>query len=430
MNTTYSKAKYYLTLFALGVAGGAIFIIPYIKFVFYDLQLQVTGMTNAQSALLMTVFAVASLVVDVPGGLICDKINSKKGLLFALLTTTALTILYAYVNTSFVMAFVIWALLAFITMGIYWPIFSKVNNIIGNKTGTAGRSGSTFGLYYAFNGIAAALLQALALWVSTRFSDPVVAFRAAIWVAAGSTLLAAVLVFFFFDQELASPTAEQLAEAAAKKNESHLSLKDVSAVLKNSSIWLTMAICMIAYCMYTMMSYFTPFLTAVGGASPESSGIFAIIRTYVFLILALVAGLIADKLFKGTTKWITVVFVVTAAIIGGLFIMPQGMNPTFLGIYTLIPAALVQMSYPLKYSVIGEIGCPQHLMATATGLCAFAGALPDLILGPIIGSLIDSRGNQAYYILFGILIALLLLGALCGILIIRKQKNRESTIKA
>ena len=376
-------------------------------------------MTNTQSALLMTVFSVASLVFDVPCGMICDKIDSKKGLVFALLATTAVTLLYAFASTHYVVSLLIWIILAFLTMGIYWPIFSKVLNIIGNKTGTAGRSGSSFGWYYAFNGISAAVLEALALWVSTRFEDPVMSFRMAILVAAGSTILATVLIIFLFDSELTAPEAVQ---AETEKKHSGIELNQLTEVLRNPSVWMMMIICMIAYCMYSMMSYFTPFLTAVVGVSPEASGVFAIIRTYIFLILALVGGLIADKVFKGTTKWIMLVFFVTAVIIGGLFIMPHNANVMLISIYTLIPAALVQMSYPIKYSVIGEIGVKQHLLGTATGLAALAGALPDLVLGPFIGSMLDTRGNDAYYILFGILIVLLLTGCFCCWRIVRKQK--------
>ena len=172
-----------------------------------------------------------------------------------------------------------------------------------------------------------------------------------------------------------------------------------------------------------MMSYFTPYLTAVVGVSPSASGAIAIIRTYVFLILALVGGTIADRVFKGTAKWIMIVFIACACIIGGLLLLPKGSSAMFVSIYTLLPAALVQMSYPIKYSVIGEVGINPYLFATVTGLAAFFGALPDLILGPIIGSLLDSRGNDAYTILFIILIVLLIIGAVCAYAIVRHKKN-------
>ncbi len=415
-----SAFRLYATLFALGFTGGAIFILPYIKFVFYDLQLQVTGMSNTQSALLMTVFAVTSLILDVPCGMLCDKIDSKKGLIFSCLATTVVTILYAFINTSFVLSIVIWIVLSILTMCIYWPIFAKVLNIIGNKTGTAGRSGSSFGWYYAFNGISAAVINSVSLWASTRFSDPAMAFRMAVLMAAGSTIIATLLIMFLFDDELAKPEGEP--EPKEEKKHTGIEIQQLTEVLKNPSVWYMMIICMVAYCMYSMMSYFTPYLTAVVGVSPAESGIFAIIRTYIFLILSLVGGLIADKIFKGTTKWMMIVFIIAAVFVGGLFLIPSGANPIMAGVYTLIPAALVQMSYPLKYSVIGEIGVDQRLLATATGLATVAGAIPDLFLGPYIGHLLDVRGNSAYYILFGILVAALIVGTICAFMIVKKQK--------
>lgn len=421
MQSEVSKFKLYATLVSLGIAGGSIFMIPYIKFVFYDLQLQVTGMTNAQSALLLTVYAIASLIIDVPGGMICDKIDSKKGLIFALLGTVAVTVLYAFTSTSFAVSAMIWAVMACLHMGIYWPLFSKVLNIIGSKTGSGGRSGSSFGWYYAFNGISAAIIQGLGLWFSTKFSDPVTSFRMVVLFFAASTLVSAILIQFLFDRELVTS-----AETPARKAESpgpagHLA--EVRLVLKNPLVWMTMIICMVGYCMYSMMSFFTPYLTAVVGVSPETSGVFAIIRTYIFLILALVGGLIADKIFKSTTRWMMVVYITTALFIAGLFFIPAGTGVIMISVYTLIPAALVQMSYPIKYAVIGEIGVSQHQLGTVTGLAAFAGAMPDLILGPYIGRLLDTRGNEAYDILFGILITALVIGSLCAVGILRYRKR-------
>ncbi|MBQ3123204.1 MAG: hypothetical protein IJC14_03500 [Firmicutes bacterium] len=63
MEKTYSKGQIAASIFALGLAGGSIFIIPYIKYVFYDLQIQVTGMSNTQSALLLTAYSLAIFVM-------------------------------------------------------------------------------------------------------------------------------------------------------------------------------------------------------------------------------------------------------------------------------------------------------------------------------------------------------------------------------
>ena len=44
-----SKARKYLTIIALGLAGGSIYFIPYVKYVFYDAQLAAMGINNTQS---------------------------------------------------------------------------------------------------------------------------------------------------------------------------------------------------------------------------------------------------------------------------------------------------------------------------------------------------------------------------------------------
>lgn len=49
-----SKLRKYLTIIALGLAGGSIYFLPYIKYVFYDAQISTMGITNTQSGLMLT----------------------------------------------------------------------------------------------------------------------------------------------------------------------------------------------------------------------------------------------------------------------------------------------------------------------------------------------------------------------------------------
>ena len=56
-----SKARKYLTIIALGLAGGSIYFIPYVKYVFYDAQLAAMGINNTQSGLLLTMYTIERL---------------------------------------------------------------------------------------------------------------------------------------------------------------------------------------------------------------------------------------------------------------------------------------------------------------------------------------------------------------------------------
>ena len=48
------KLKKYITVVALGLAGGSIYFLPYIKYVFYDAQIAAMGINNTQSGLLLS----------------------------------------------------------------------------------------------------------------------------------------------------------------------------------------------------------------------------------------------------------------------------------------------------------------------------------------------------------------------------------------
>lgn len=432
MDNTIKKWKLYASVFALGFTGAAIFIIPYIKFVFYDLQLQVTGMTNTQSALLLTAYSVTSIFVGIPCGQIVDKIDPKKGLQGALLVTTALTVLYAFTYRSFVISFLIWIALSVATMGIYWPSFSKILNVIGAKTDKTGenKSGMSFGFYYMCNGIVAAILQAIALWGSTKTMDPDASFKVAIYVAAAGTVLAMVVIQFLLDKEIVTD-AQQLQEEAKKEEKSAekkklIDMKEVIKIHKNPLVWMVYIVCFVGYTMYTTQSYFTPFLTAVAGVTAETSGIFAIIRTYVFFALAPIGGILSDKVFGSTLKWFRVGYLILAVLVFGMFVIPEGVSPMLIGFYTLLPAALVQMTYTIKYSTISEIKVLPAYIATITGGAAAVGSLAEIVVSPVIGYLLDTKGISGYYYMFGILTVILVLGFVCATLILRKTKRMDT----
>ena len=56
----------YLTLIVLGAAGGAIYTLPYIKYVFYDAITNVLGISNAQSGFLLSMYAIGCVILYIP----------------------------------------------------------------------------------------------------------------------------------------------------------------------------------------------------------------------------------------------------------------------------------------------------------------------------------------------------------------------------
>lgn len=411
--------KKYLSIFALSLSGGSIYLLPYLKYVFYDYQIDVMGITNQQSGLLLSMYAIGCMVGYIPGGIIADRFSSKKCILFSLIGTTILAVIYA-LTFNYYLSLVIWLLLAVSTCFVFWTALMKTLRM----TGSPEEQGRTFGIYYAGNGITGAVCNSLALWASTKATDPTGSLFNAVMVMAGATAISALLVFFFLKDD---PKVER-----QNGEEDRFDFKLLGSLVKNPTVWIFSLVIFCGYSLYTSTSYFTPYLTDVVGITPEQSGVYSIIRTYVFMLLAPIGGFIADKVFKSTSKWFMVVFAVLAVLFFSVLRIPEGANPTFVSILTLLPGAFALSLYGILFSIVGEAKIPLAVTATAVGIASILGYTPDLFMSAMFGSWLDKFGNDGYRYIFTFLMMIGVLGALGAYMIRRRcvkvEKQEEEVI--
>lgn len=147
--------KKYLTLIVLGLAGGSIYIFPYLKYVFYDPIIEVLHISDTQSGLLLTMYAIGCVILYIPGGILADKMNPKKALLMSLSVATVLTAIFAATilmglpgSAAYGISLVIWLLMAFASGFVFWTALLKAIRIIGTEE----EQGTMYGIYYAANG--------------------------------------------------------------------------------------------------------------------------------------------------------------------------------------------------------------------------------------------------------------------------------------
>ena len=89
--------KKYLTLISLGLAGGVMYIYPYIRYVFHNPLNEALGINDTQAGLLLTAYGVVSLILYIPGGILTDKLRSKKPLLLSMGWCLVLLVSFAFV---------------------------------------------------------------------------------------------------------------------------------------------------------------------------------------------------------------------------------------------------------------------------------------------------------------------------------------------
>lgn len=407
-----AKVKKYLTVMTLGLAGGSIYFLPYIKYIFYDAQIASMGITNTQSGLLLTMYTIGNMILYIPGGIIADKVSPKKALVVSLLSTAALVYIYAF-TMNFQIAMVIWTALSFSTAFVFWSSLMKAVRIIGTEE----EQGFMYGLYYACNGITAALTNTIALNVyKTAGGDVKTGFFRAVLVGGSMAVLAAVLLMFLMDGKK---------KEEAVSDEPKFQMRDVGKLLKNPFVWIVSFTILCGYGFYTSISYFNPYLTEVMGVSPESSGFISIVRNYLLLLLAPVGGLIADKLFHSTCKWLCTSFLALAALFGAVLILPSDISPLAASLYTLIPGAFAMMMYGVVFSTVSEEGIPRAMTGTVIGIASIIGYMPDSIYSVLFGKWLDTYGGAGYNYIFGFLAVSGVVGAVLAMLVYKNGKKAK-----
>lgn len=394
-----SKARKYLTIIALGLAGGSIYFIPYVKYVFYDAQLAAMGINNTQSGLLLTMYTIGNMVLYIPGGYLADKVSTKKALIISLVATSVLTWVYAF-SLNFVVSMIIWLGLSFSTAFVFWSALMKAVRIVGTEE----EQGFMYGLYYACNGIAAALTSFISLYAyNTAGEDIKSGFVRGVNASGVVVLIAAICLVFLMKEDAGKVTTES--------DDDKISLPMVGKVLKSPVVWILSIVILCGYGLKSSVSYFNPYLTEVVGVSAVNSGIFSIINNYLLLLLAPVGGILADKVFKSTCKWLSVSFVILAVLFGGVLLIPSDISPMVASIYTLLPGAVTMMMYGVVFSSVSEAGISRTMTGTVIGISSIIGYLPDSIYSVIFGKWLDNKGAAGYTNIFIFLVASGIVGA-------------------
>lgn len=409
------KLKKYLTVAVLGLASGSIYFLPYIKYVFYDAQIATMGINNTQSSLLLTMYTIGNIILYIPGGMIADRVSPKKSMIISLVITALLSYFYAF-SLNFYVSIFIWLGLSLSTAFIFWSSLMKAVRMVGDEN----EQGFIYGIYYSCNGITGVITQSAALYAYRCGTDMKSNFIMAILAGGSVALIAAILILFIMD-------GRSDGEEKAKSEDEKFNFKDAKSLILNPYIWGIAITILCGYGFYSSIAYFNPYLTSVHNVSNDVSGIFTIIRNYLLLLLAPIGGLLADRIFKSTCKWVSTGFLILASLFVAVIFIPKGVNPFFVGVYTLLPGAVTMMVYGVIFSTISEVNIPRKLTATTIGIASMIAYMPDTIYTMIFGRWLDKYGATGYNYVFIFLACSAVLGSILSI-ITYKNRNKISSM--
>ena len=409
------NAKKIIGILACGFLYSSMFLLPYIKYIFYDAVAAASGFNNTQIGFTLSIYIVASIIATIPSGYFADRYDPKKLLVISGIGHSILSFLYLLFIDNYVMTLVIYFGLGITSVLIFWsPCFKAVS-----LAGKPEDQGKLYGWFESFNGVGSMIMNFGALWAFGLVAgDDVGALKAVVIFYAVCSVISTLLVAFLYKSDSSAVAADKAAQNAPKEK---ASTKEIFAVLKMPRVWLFCLVVFGIYGFYVGSSYLTPYFTAVLGISVTFSGALATLKNYgTRFVGAPVAGVICDKI--GRLKFLVYGFIVVIALMIVFILMPASPSALIPVMILMFALALVNVSMKgVQFSVIDEIGVDQKVNGMAISLASLIGFnLPDVALHPICGALLDAfDAVTAYKLIFYILLGMLVLGFVTAVILLR-----------
>ena len=362
------------------LAAGTVYKVPYLKSVFYDQMVSSLGVTHTQIGILSSVYAGVKMVLYIPGGIIADRLDTKKCLIFSLIGESLLTAVYATLPSMLILA-AIQALMAVVNI-FFWTSFIKSIRILGRDQS----QGKIFGFSEGLRGITGSAATFIGLQVVSMFVEEGRPIRFVLWFYALYYFVVGLLIWKIYPEHMESG------------NERCQNWRDYVEVFKRPAIWMVSLLIFTSYSLQVAFEYTTSYMTQVLGASAVLAGIVATLRDNVCGIIGSpLAGSWADR--KKSPTQVALRLLLVEIVLCLLLIMSPETTGAAIPVMVLILvfSTVIYGVRGVYYSTMSETGVPVTLTATATAAVAVFGYTPDMFMSLWCGSILDTHGYQEGY---------------------------------
>ena len=84
MKKGFSK-KTYLNIFVICLSAMTVYLLPYLRWTYYDAVMEASGLNNTQFGLTLSIFGATTMICYAPGGWLADRFSSRKLMAFSML---------------------------------------------------------------------------------------------------------------------------------------------------------------------------------------------------------------------------------------------------------------------------------------------------------------------------------------------------------
>lgn len=398
------------TLLLLSFSGSVIYGLPYFRLYYYDAYKEIYSLTNEQMGLLGSAYGVLGLLSYLLGGILADKLQAKKLLVFSMLATGALGFVHLLVDNFYILI-TIYAVWGFTSLLTFWPACVKVVSSLANDD----EQSRAFGLFEGGRGAFSAFDLAITTAIFAFFMAkalPALGIKYIIIFYSSTPILCAILLLIL------------LKDGKEYTKPEKFTLKDVLDVIKMPAVWLASSITFCSYTFNLSFYYFTPFASNALGISATSAAIITVLHQYTRPFAAPSGGFLADKFGKAQMMIVGFMFCLIG-VVAFLFFANMGAHKLVFCICAIVVAAGMYINYGIYMSLLKEGGVSYKQLGVAVGVACTIGYLPEILVPYIAGIIFDKYGNDGYFMYYKIVLGVGIVGILLCLLWIKYFSNKK-----
>ncbi|MDE0786305.1 MAG: MFS transporter [Porticoccaceae bacterium] len=390
----------------LCLTGGLIYLLPFMREIYYLPLQEALDLTNVEFGTLMTAFGITSMLTYGPGGWLADRYSPRLLITISMIFTGLGGLVFA-TFPSYTVALLIHAFWGITVTGTYWGAMIKATRAWGSEE----EQGRAFGILEGGRGIVEAIATTAFLGLFAYLGSTRSGLSQIIIYYSISNIALGIAAWLVMDSR--KVTSEQAIPPTAS---------EIFEVLKRRDVWLIAIVIFTGYSAYWGSFYLTPYATDVMLMSVVVGGMIGAGKNWLRPFAAGAAGYVADKI--GITKTVSFCFIILIASFSALGILPAdaamlpivltSMTIGFLGIFAL---------RGIYFALISEVKIPIAVTGTAAGVLSVIGFTPDIFMPLIGGAFLDAMpGEEGYRYFFLFIAGICVIGWVATRLLLKRVK--------
>jgi len=390
MYSSISPSHRFLIVFAIVFSGEIIFSLPFhVARFFRPTLLEVFSLTNTELGDIFGLYGIWAMLAYFPGGAIADRFSAKNLMIISLTATAFGGFLFIQIPsmTTLSLLFGYWGIT---TILLFWAAMIKITRIWGGES----TQGIAFGILDGGRGLVAAGIASISVFIlnssiplasvldttadKTQALQHVIAFYTAL------TFIGAGFIYFII------PSASEQSSSSTKKLTTLNVFKNLLETIQQPKILVQALIVLSAYCAYKGLDYFGLYASQVLKLDDVASAKLVADASFLRPVVAIVAGLIADKLQP--SKLISILFGLLAT--SYLCFIPNDQQ-WLLQVNIFITFIFVFAVRAVYFSLLAESKISGAITGTAVGTISMVGYTPDIFFAPVAGRILDANPGIA-----------------------------------